>query len=110
MTIVDFIKYIENKYANLTCKKKNIGRNVYEIEGVNVYAKVSNDGINFWGITKNVIDKLEVDYNTNGTEYVVVLIANSGKMVLSRNDINNILSNKTAATDGDYKILVSDIF
>jgi len=78
-----------------------LGKNVTQ---ANIYRKVSNLNNPFWGLTKNRLDQLEND----GCDYYVRLDYPNGSIVLTSNEVKALISKKSVAQDGDYKITLSD--
>lgn len=78
------------------------GTNVFQ---VNIYKKVSNLDEPFWGLTKNRLDQLAAD----AQDYCVQFDYPDGSIVLTSAQVSQLVKNKNVATDGDYKISLSDI-
>lgn len=78
-----------------------------EKEILKLYVKISNIDYPFWGITKNRIELLKRDKES--CDYAVLLVGKNNYQILSSMEIENILSSKEVANDGDYKITLADI-
>lgn len=71
----------------------------------NIYCKTSNLPKPFWGLTKNRLNQLRIA----GKDYYVILKYRGGKIILTSDDVDELISKKNAAKDGDYKITFSDV-
>lgn len=78
------------------------GNNVFP---ANIYRKISTLDKPFWGLTKNRLDQLDADSH----DYYVQFDYPSGSIVLTSDQVQQLLSGKKPAYDGDFKIVMSDL-
>ena len=80
----------------------DLGKNVSK---QHVYRKVSTLKVPFWGITKNRLEQLDAD----DLDYSVQFDYPDGSIVLTSEQVKDMISGKKVADDGDYKISLNDI-
>ena len=99
-------KFLNALNAQRLESNKYRGQSLYEIKsGVKtfyVYIKVSTTKEGFWGLTKNLIDKLNIE----GKKYKVVLLKGDENTayILSSNEIKLLVPKLPLSRDGYYKL------
>lgn len=79
----------------------NLGKNVKDAK---IYTKISNLEPPFWGITQNRLKQLKDE-----KDFYVRFDYPKGSIVLTSDQIEELIKDKNVAQDGDYKIVLKDL-
>lgn len=79
----------------------DLGKN---ITNAKIYTKISNLEQPFWGMTKNRLEQLKQE-----EDFYVRFDYPKGSIVLTSEQIEELIKDKNVAQDGDYKIVLKDL-